>query len=281
MRVSGQASFFTAVTMTYLEFRPLPELADHIQLVWAMESETEDDVFPREQIMPDGIVELVFHWGDPWHTFQDNRRFLQPRSFAISMMRKLVEIESTGRTGVVAIRFYPWGAYHYFAEPIRNFLDTTIPCERLWPELIDGLMANLSEDRDIEGRIETVQRFLRDRLRENRRNEPEIDDAIRLIRDSQGRLSIAEICARTGLSKKQLERRFLTSVGTTPKIFSRISRFLAICHHLKEHRERSLTGIAYECGFYDQAHFIKEFKDFSGFTPKEFFGRNNVVFSDL
>ncbi|MDP9178396.1 MAG: helix-turn-helix domain-containing protein [Gemmatimonadota bacterium] len=267
--------------MTYLEVRPIPELADHIQLVWAMESGTEDDVFPREQIMPDGIVEIVFHWGDPWHTFEDNRRFLQPQSFAISMMRKLVEIESAGRTGFISVRFYPWGAYHFFAEPIRNFLDQTIPCERLWPELVDGLMKDLSADGPIEGRIDIVQSFLLDRLRENRRDQPEIDDAIRLIRDSQGRLSIAEICERTSLSKKQLERRFLASIGTTPKIFSRISRFLAICHHLKEHSDRSLTGIAYECGFYDQAHFIKEFKEFSGLTPKEFFRRSNVVFSEL
>ena len=126
--------------MTYREFRPLPEMAEYIQLIWAMESETEEDVFPREQIMPDGIVEIVFHWGDPWHTFQDNRRFVQPRSFAISMMRKLVEIESAGRTGVVSVRFYPWGAYHFFAEPIQNFLDQTIPCETLWPELVDTLM---------------------------------------------------------------------------------------------------------------------------------------------
>lgn len=267
--------------MTYLEFRPLPELADHIQLVWVMESETEEDVLPREQIMPDGIVEIVFHWGDPWHTLQDNRRFVQPQSFAISMMRKLVEIESAGRTGLVAVRFYPWGAYHYFAEPIQNFLDTTIPCERLWPGLMNGLMEGLSAERGIEARVAIVQSFLRERLSEHRRNQPEIDDAIRMIRDSQGQLSVAEICARTSLSKKQLERKFLTSIGTTPKIFARISRFLAICHHLKDHRNRSLTGIAYECGFYDQAHFIKEFKEFSGFTPREFFVRNNVVFSDL
>jgi AraC-like DNA-binding protein len=267
--------------MINLELAPRPALADYIQLLWAMESETEEDVFPRERIMPDGIVELVFHWGDPYHTFQDDRQFLQPRSFAISMMRKLVEIESNGRTGLLAIRFHPWGAYHFFKEPVQDFLDQTIPCERLWPNLADRLMRDLDEQSSIEARSEIVQDFLQVRLNENRKDQPRIDDAIKLIRESQGQLSIEEICARTGLSKKQLERKFLASVGTTPKIFSRISRFLAICHHLRDNSDKSLTAIAYECGFYDQAHFIKEFKEFSGFTPKEFFSRSNVVFSEL
>jgi len=73
----------------------------------------------------------------------------------------------------------------------------------------------------------------------------------------------------------------LAAVGTTPKVFSRITRFLNICRHLEEHQNKTLTQLTQECGFYDQAHFIKEFKEFSGFTPKEFFQKENVYFSEI
>lgn len=267
--------------MKYVEFKPIPELAEYIQLVWMMESEKDDDIFPREQIMPDGIVEIIFHYGDPYITYRGGSEFLQPQCFAISMMRHCVEIESAGRTGFVSVRFFPWGGYHFFKKPIADFLDQTISSEELWEGSTDSLLADLRSAKEAEEKVGLVQQFLLAHLHANKRNEPNVDEAVKLIRHSHGQLSIEEICEQTGFSKKQLERKFLASAGTTPKIFSRVSRFLFICHHLKENNGKTLTELAYECGFYDQAHFIKEFKDFSGFTPKEFFTRNNVVFADL
>jgi len=76
-------------------------------------------------------------------------------------------------------------------------------------------------------------------------------------------------------------RGFLTAVGTTPKVFSRISRFLDVCHYLKDYQHRTLTKLCQECGYYDQSHFIREFRVFSGFTPTEFFAGENVVFADM
>lgn len=267
--------------MKYLEFKPPAELSDYIQLIWVIESENAEDHFPREQIMPDGIVEIIFHCGDPYYTYKDETKFIQPASFAVSMMRKCIAIESAGTTGFISVRFFPWGAYHFFREPIQNFLDQTISTEILWPEHLQGIMNALGEAGTPEEKVQLVQHFLTERLAEHKRDEPEVDEAVKLVRQTKGRLSIDELCQRTGFSKKQLERKFLASVGTTPKVFSRITRFLDICHHLKENTHKTLTDLAHECGFHDQAHFIKEFKAFSGFTPKEFFAKNNVVFTDL
>lgn len=266
--------------MKYLQFQPDRDLADFIQLIWVMESEQPDDAYPRELIMPDGIVEIVFHHGDPFYTWQDGTRFLQPRSFAISMMRKHVAIESSGRIGFVSVRCFPWGGYHFFTEPIANFLDRTIPCERLWCDT-DRLMAELCAAAGAEERVARVQRFLRAHLALCKRDEPAVDDAVKLIRQSKGRLGIQEVCARTGFSRKQLGRKMMASVGVTPKIFSRVTRFLDVCSRLDALDKATLSRLPHDCGFHDQAHFIREFKAFSGFTPTEFFRRKDVVFSDL
>jgi AraC-like DNA-binding protein len=266
--------------MKYEEFPVISELKEYIQLIFIMESEDATDLF-REQIMPDGIVELVFHFGDPMYTYQDNHKFKQPQSFAISMMRKYIEIESSGRTGVVSVRFYPWGAHHFFSKPVNEFLDQTISTDKLWKDEYAKIIQELKSADNENQRINNIQLFLLDRLNEYKKKEVGVDQAIKLIRESKGQLSIDEVCDRTGFSKKMLERKFPASVGTTPKIFSRITRFLDICSHLKENSGKSLTELSYECGFYDQSHFIKEFKEFSGFTPKEFFAKNNVVFSEI
>jgi len=127
-------------------------------------------------------------------------------------------------------------------------------------------------------RLHFVEHVLLARLEEYRRHDTVVDAAIKLCRTRRGRLTVKELSDSVQLSKKQLERRFLASVGTTPKTFCRVSRFLDVCHHLQTYRNRTLTELTHECGYFDQAHFIKEF---SGFTPKQFFDRNNVAFADL
>jgi AraC-like DNA-binding protein len=220
-------------------------------------------------------VELIFHYGDPWTTaVAGGEPEVQPESFAISMMRKYVHISPNGRTGFFSVRFFPWGAYHFFAEPIHTFLDATLDSKHLWPDVYTPLMLRFRQADTAENRLAIVQEFLLAQLSVHRKDEPQLEQALRLIREEKGQLSMAEICARTGLSKKQLERKFMARVGTTPKVFSRVTRFLNICHHLQDHQHKTLTEMAQDCGYFDQAHFIREFKEFSGYSPREFFARH-------
>lgn len=268
--------------MFHREFTPHPDLADYVQVVWTMESDGEADKFPREQILPDGIVELVVHYREPFITHQvDGSSYVQPVTFAISQMKKCIEIESRGSIGFIAVRFFPWGAYHFFDTPIRTFLDGFVATEVLWKTHDHPLAEQVCSAGGYKARVNCVEQFLLARLEKHRRHDTATDDAIKLCRTERGRLTVHELAERVELSKKQLERRFLDSVGTTPKTFCRVSRFLDVCHHLEAYRNRTLTELTYECGYFDQAHCIKEFKEFSGFTPKQFFAKSNVAFADI
>ncbi len=271
--------------MIYREFETHAGLAPYVQLVWMMESERENDHAPRSLIVPDGIVEIVFHYGDPWiTTVAGGKSMVQPRSFAVSQMRKYIEIESNGRTGFVSVRFYPWGAYHFFDIPVHSFLDDTVSTATLWPMHYEDLMersSTVADGEDGASFASVVQGFLLDRLAEHYKDDVALDEAVKLIRSTGGQLSVEEVGERVGLSRKQLERKFVATVGTTPKTFARISRFLNICHHLDRYRGSTLTRLAHECGYFDQAHFIREFNTFTGFTPKAFFEKNNVKFAEL
>jgi AraC-like DNA-binding protein len=246
-----------------------------------MESESDEDAYPRSLIMPDGIVEVIFYYEDPFYVWQDGNRLLQPQHAAVSMMKKYIEIESNGKTGFLAVRFFPWGAHHFFNEPVSNFLETTIDGIKLWGDDSREIIAELKVLETLEDRLKAVELFLLNMLTKFQKKDNKIDEALKLIRNIKGQLSIDEVCDQTGFTKKQIERKFLPVVGTTPKIFSRVCRFLNICHHLDEQKGKSLTDLAYECGYYDQAHFINEFKEFSGFTPKDFFAKENIWFTQV
>lgn len=267
--------------MQYHEFPVQPELSEYIQTIWAMQSEAEEDAYPRSLIMPDGVVEVIFYYESPFLVWQDGKRNLQPEHAAVSMMKKFIEIESNGKTGFLAVRFFPWGAYHFFNEPVSNFLESTIDGVKLWSDDSPKIILQLQSLDSLDNRLKAVEAFLLNMLNKFQKKDNKIDEAVKLIRNTKGQLSIDEVCETTGFTKKQLERKFLPVVGTTPKIFSRVCRFLNICHHLDEQKGKSLTDLAYECGYYDQAHFINEFKEFSGFTPKDFFAKENIWFTQV
>jgi len=267
--------------MQYDEYPVSEPLSRYVQTIWAMQSENDEDIYPRSLIMPDGIVEIIFHYETPFYTWQRNTSFSQPENFAVSMMRQYIEIGSSGKAGFISVRFFPWGAYHFFNVPVQTFLDQTIDAQELWGNCSGKIITELKSLTTINDRFKAVEWFLLEKLDLYQKSETQTDHAIKRIRETKGVLSMEEIYADTGFSKKQLERKFLATVGVTPKVFSRITRFLNICRNLKAQKNKTLTQLTYECGFYDQAHFIKEFKAFSGFTPTAFFEKERIYFSEI
>lgn len=268
--------------MFYEEF-PIPaDLAEDVQLIWGMESESPEDAFARERIVPDGIVELVFHFAEPLVTYvAGGNAVRQDAAFAISQMHEFIEIESKGEVGFIAVRFYPWGARHFFDRPVQSFLDASISAYDLWPRSGGEIRAVVARPLDWSERVARVQRFCLSRRAEFARDDREIDRAARLIRQTAGQLPIAEVCEQVGVTEKQLQRKFVAAVGTTPKIFARVSRFLHICRHMDDYRDKTLAELAQHCGYADQSHFNRDFKRFAGLTPKQFLRRDDVGYADL
>ncbi len=96
-----------------------------------------------------------------------------------------------------------------------------------------------------------------------------VSAALSIIHTNKGNIKIRELCTQLYTSQSPLEKRFRKAVGASPKKYASIVRFK---HLLNQYPSAtSLTGLGYEAGFYDQAHFIKEFKTFTGLTPENYF----------
>jgi methylphosphotriester-DNA--protein-cysteine methyltransferase len=118
-----------------------------------------------------------------------------------------------------------------------------------------------------KNRIKAVEQFLLSQLKDLETDKL-VSEAVRLIYQTSGTIQIKELNKKLFISQSPLEKRFRKVVGTTAKKFASIVRFNTVLDHLSE--TKSLTQICYENDFFDQAHFIKDFKQFTGDTPENF-----------
>jgi AraC-like DNA-binding protein len=263
----------------YREY-PIPKaLTPFVKLIWSLECDRSVYNAPAERILPDGCVELVFHFRDPFHTaFANQECYVQPQVFLVGQMNEFISIAPRGRIGFVAVRFSAQGAYRFLPGSLKRIAGEVVATKDIWEgsdgEIVDRIAAAPTMSR----RIAIVEDVLKKYLALMQREDILVDRALELIQLHAGTLRIAELASAVGASTRQLNRRFETAVGVTPKQFSRVSRFLHALDELRSHRNTPLTEIALNCGYFDQAHFNHEFRQFAGFQPTELFTRANVAF---
>jgi AraC-like DNA-binding protein len=266
--------------MRQVELAPHPLLRPYVRLIWCLELDAPAEFGPPERIAPDGIVEMVFHYRTPLALRFAGESFAsQPRSSLVSQTRRFVEIKPEGTTGFVSVRFHPWGARHFFGLPLSELTDRVFPAEHLWGRAIRELEERLAGAASRRARVALVERFLLDQLR--RHHKADVEALVRAVWSRKGQVPVARLCGDLGLSERQLQRIFGAALGVSPKAFARLTRFLHSCAVLREGSWTTLTEIGHLCGYYDQSHFIAEFKTFAGMTPGQFLAARSFAFLDL
>jgi transcriptional regulator GlxA family with amidase domain len=125
-----------------------------------------------------------------------------------------------------------------------------------------------------------VEKFLLEKLVTPESIDRVAKSSVEVMLSLNGQLSVKELSEQLNISKRQLERKFSSIIGLSPKQLSKIIRLQATLKMLANHQFTSLTSVAYEGDYYDQAHFIKDFKEFTGLSPKKFYA-NNLKMSAL
>jgi AraC-like DNA-binding protein len=188
----------------------------------------------------------------------------------LSGIKKLPKnVHYAGQSGNLLVRFTPGGAAAFFSEPLNEWTDQTLPATDLKGysdirQLPDKLAACSTK----EEKVSLLEQVLISRLI-NPQPDPLIVFAIQKMRSAGGLLPIRQLTSELYISQDAFEKRFRQAVGASPKHFSAIIRFRnAISTHSTA---SSLTATALAAGYYDQAHFIKAFKNFTGEPPGQFF----------
>lgn len=267
--------------MLYQEFKPIKPLQPFIKFIWIQEFDGIMKDPQRERILPDCCIEVVLHFGEPFKTyFTNNTSEVQPQSFIIAQMRNYIEIEPRGRIGMIGVRFYPWGIYHFLNYTIKEIRDRVMDLPSLWGKEGKTIEEQIyCASSNIE-RVKIVENYLLNRLRNDKEKFQLADYGLQYIYKFKGKVTTDQLIDHLGFSSKYVQRLFNSTIGVSPKYIIRLYRFLNACNYLGAGQFQTLADVAYEFGYYDQSHFIKEFKEFSGLTPKEFLGENNISYAE-
>ena len=256
---------------------PRDELKPYVRLIWILEGDDFTAFGPAERILPDGLLEIVFHYRSPFMCSYSGKGYeVLPRSVAVSQTRSFIEIHPNQDFGLISVRFQPWGAFHFIGIPLSEIADQPADIEYLWGPQVRDLEDRLLEAQCDVARVALVEEFL---LRQLHRHQKEtVAPLVRSVWRHSGRLKIPDLCSELGIGERSLQRRCKAALGTTPKEFVRLSRFLTACNLLRASPARPLAETGQICGYFDQSHFISEFRTFSGLTPRAFVGASGVSF---
>jgi AraC-like DNA-binding protein len=264
--------------MRYRAIPSSPYLAKYIECFWTLESREKSPVASPERILPDGCVELIFNLSDAFKRYHPNRMLeIQPQTLIAGQMRRYAMIEPTGRVKLFGVRFHPGGAYPFFQFPLNELTDQIIGFDSVWNRAGKELADKIQSARSVQERIGIIERTLLARLEQRHSDERLVDAVVKTIVAREGLVSIERLRRNLGIGERQLERKFQTAVGITPKFLCRTLRFQKVFKAVERHQAVNWSFIASECGYYDQAHFIHDFNDFSGQNPTSYFSQDHEM----
>jgi AraC-like DNA-binding protein len=219
-------------------------------------------------ILPEGYTEIGFNLSDEQILTKVNGV-----EFAAANVKFLGQLTTPCVTHklrcLLVVRFYPYSASLFFPNPMQEFTNGFYDLSDVFHNEIDSLYDQIRETEMIPDKIRTVEAYLEKKLIKQIRKVPilkSIKQACSLITEGKPSLNMVELSKKTGLSVRYMQRLFGEHIGVSPKVFSNIMRFQK-GKSLLENTDDQYTAIAHHCGYYDQAHFITEFKTFSNTTP--------------
>lgn len=267
--------------MEYNTYQPDSDLGALVKLYWTL-SIPKEVPKGKQQVLSDGCMEMIFNLGDDVKRVLPNDQYLvQPRSFVLGQIIQPMWIEPMGKVETFAVRFNP-GSFSYFTKTAMSSLaDKDTPLKELFDkEKVTLIEAAINQAKDTSERISLIESFLLDILLANVDVPGLLKSMIDKILQTNGTVSIKEAMQENPGQRRSLERKFAKLVGTSPKQLCRAIRFQKTLKTMLD-GNKTLTDIGYENEYFDQAHFIKDFKDFTGVSPRQFYTDKKFTLSSL
>jgi AraC-like DNA-binding protein len=257
----------------------LPALQPYVKAICSMESDFTSPSISPFRVLPDACVELFINFTNNQHslaTVTGKRIFDNSQSFVISRMSNFMDVQMKSRTGFISVCFYPSTAYLFFQLPMNEVADSLTDLQYLWQSEAKEMEEKIGNTFTNDQKAAVVQQYLLKQLNKNKLDKT-IAYCMQEIKKANTLFSVRELANKVGMSQRQLSRKFNHCIGLSTKEFIHINRFIGSLVYLKKYPYLSLTDIAYESGYYDQAHFIHDYKSFAGLTPSAVINAGNLV----
>jgi AraC-like DNA-binding protein len=245
--------------MTLLHSAPRPSLSEFVELFWLYEGDPRPHA--RERVLPTGTLELVI----------DLRDGVGGAVICGAHSQSFV-LDTARQVAVLGVHFKPGGAFPFLRPPAGELHDAHVPLDALWGPRAAELRERVLEAPTPAAKFRALERALRTQAVRPLARHPAVAFALEEFRRRPAR-PVAAVVEQTGLSSRRFVEAFTDEVGLTPKLFCRVRRFQEVLRHVGQCRQIEWARVALACGYYDQAHFIHDFRAFSGFSPTDYLAR--------
>ena len=250
--------------MKFEKHFPAEQLKPYIKYFAVSENALENEykVFP----LP-GLV-IGFQYKGQLATIKNNTESKLAPAGITGITDRYNIFKNSAGTGTILVYFTETGFRHFASHPANELFNVSLSLDDIFNKnKIAAVEEKLATAATGKQRIKIVEQFLLSQLKDLQTDKL-VAEAVKLIYESNGTIRIKELGEKLFISQSPFEKRFRKIVGTTPKKFASIVRFNSVLTNLNA--TKSLTEICYEYHFFDQAHFIKDFRQFTGEAPETF-----------
>ena len=257
--------------MQVRRFQVDPLLVPYIDSIWTFKTETALPPHDIRTIPPNAKPKLLLpiRGAISCHINHRDGEHAEARIMVIGAMEGPVVLNS-GPNTTLGVEFRPGMAYRFLGVSMKDLLNAAHSWSAILGRMGQELEWQMEDTPIIEDKVSLIQRFLIQRLDTLSNEDRLIETAVSMIQSTKGLISVTSLSQALGYSKQYVDRKFREQVGLSPKTLSRILRFQAVYDRSMAQPARKESWHEYSKLYYDQAHFIKEFKHFTGFPPLEY-----------
>lgn len=260
--------------MPFLRRIPQGPLSEYVAMIWYYYGQPLSHAM--ERLLPTGSIELVINLRENQTRIYDQNlacRRLEGIAFC-GIQTGYFVIDTDEQQHIMGVHFRSGGTWAFLDGSAQELKDLHVSAGDVWGQVAQDLRAELLDAPTLPTKFDTVEGFLSRKLRSGASRHPAVTYALRHMQSPACKLG--EITGRLGMSQRKFIELFTYQVGLTPKVFARIMRFQRAVQQIGTgQKEIDWNEIALRCGYYDQAHFINDFRNFSGINPTTYRAKCN------
>jgi AraC-like DNA-binding protein len=255
--------------MLYCSHLPAAPLGHFVDRFWF---HADAPLGAHARILPSGTLELVINLRDDELRFFDPAQAGGPHRFTGAVVSGAFSryFDPQVHPAVLGVHFRPGGAAPFLGVPAGELAERHVDLESIWGRAAGELRARLCEAATPAARFSLLETALLERLRRSRERHAAVPAALAALETADETVSVREIARDLGLCHRRLIQVFTATVGLTPKRYRRVCRFQRARALARRTASPDWAYVALECGYFDQSHLIRDFREFTGFSPGEF-----------
>lgn len=261
----------------YFQYLHVPsQLKNFVRNIWILHvnNRNPDRDLKTFRIVADGHPGMIFQYGPDHLSIDGEYSAPLPALSLYGQSTRFGNLSTPGKIKCLGIRFYPHALKSVFGFSASEITDDLLDLDLIKPRVSE----KLAEARSTDQRIEMLTSFVSQLTEQYSGTDYSIQKSALALIESKGNIPLPVLHKKLQISERQFERRFKQSIGLTPVLFSRICRFQAAFQQVRSGSYQKLSDIAFDNNYSDQSHFIREFREFSGFKPGSYrFSSQDII----